>query len=108
MRVRVNVPILLIELEFELPQLHFVLSKQCALVHVLVDSRLVLDLLGPGRELKRRDGLAEALRGRRDHGHHGGFAVTPQGVLQETCEFGVSVRDVCSWALISEGRDDIT
>jgi len=60
-RVRVYVPVLLVELELQLPQLHLVLPEQRPLVHVLVDARLVLDLLGTRRELQRRDGLAEAL-----------------------------------------------
>lgn len=72
------------ELLFELPQFHFILPQQSALVDVLIDTRLILDLFGACSKLKCGDGLAEALRRGRDHGHHGGLAVTTQGVLEET------------------------
>ena len=106
--MRVDVPVLFVELKLQLAQLHLILPKKCSLIDIFVYPGLILNLLGPGCELQSGDTLSKALRGRADHGHHGSFAVASKGVLQQASKFAITVRDVRTRSLVGECSDDVT
>jgi hypothetical protein len=70
--------VFLSELLFEFPELHLILPQQRPLIDILINTRLILDLLGSRGKLQSGDGLAEALGRGRYHGHHGRLAVASQ------------------------------
>lgn len=76
----------LVEFVFELLELGLVLAEEGALVDVLVDVGLVLDVLGPICELERLVRLVERVRRRRDHRHHRRLAIATKRVFKEPRE----------------------
>ena len=105
--MRVDVPILFVELKFQLAELHLILPKERPLIDIFVDPGLILNLLGPGSELQSGDALSKTLRGWADHGHHGSFAVATKRVLKQARQFAISVRDVRTRSLVGECSDDV-
>lgn len=59
--MRIDVAVFLVEFLFQFSKLNFILPQQCPLIHVLIDPRLILDLLGPRRELECGYALAKPL-----------------------------------------------
>jgi hypothetical protein len=106
--MRVDVPVLFVELKLQLAELHLILPKQRSLIDIFVYPGFILDLLGPGCELQSGDALSKTLRGRTDHGHHGSFAVATKRVLKQARQFAISVRDVRARSLVGECSDDIS
>ena len=50
--------------------------------------------------------FVEMLEERRDAGKHGGFGVAAEGIFQELCEDGVSIRN--EWFALSALVDNLT
>ena len=105
--MRVDVPVLFVELKLQLAQLHLILSKEGPLIDIFINPGLILDLLGPSCKFQSGDALSKALRGRADHGHHSSFAVATKGVLQQASKFAITVRDVRTRSLVGECSDDV-
>ena len=70
-----------VEFFFELFKFDLVLAEEGALVDVLVDIGLVLDVFSPICEFERLVRLVERVRRRRDHRHHRRLAVASKRVL---------------------------
>lgn len=70
-----------VEFFFELFKFDLVLAEEGALVDVLVDIGLVLDVFSPICELEGLVRLVERVRRRRDHRHHRRLAVASKRVL---------------------------
>ncbi len=96
------------EFLLEFPEFDLVLPEKCPLVHVLVDPRLILDFLSARRKLQSGDRLSETLRGGRDHCHHCRLAIAAQGVLQQTSQLRVTVRDMRTRTLVRQSRYNVT
>ena len=107
MRMRVDVTIFLVQLLFQLAELNFVFPEERPLVDIFVNASLIFDFLSPGSELEGGDALTKALGRGTDHGHHGGLAVATERVLEEACEFGVTVGDVRAGTLVCQGGDHV-
>ena len=70
-----------VEFFFELFEFDLVLAEEGALIDVLVNICLVLDVFGPICELEGLVRLVERVRRRRDHRHHRRLAVASKRVL---------------------------
>ena len=70
-----------VEFFFELFEFDLVLAEEGALVDVLVNICLVLDVFSPICELEGLVRLVERVRRRRDHRHHRRLAVASKRVL---------------------------
>ncbi len=69
------------------------LTDHCVL-WVLIDPRLILNLLGAGRVPQSGNGFLRVVVGRADRRDHDCFSVAAEGVLKDPRESRVSVRNV--------------
>lgn len=64
-------------------------------LRVLVDVRLILDVLGPVRISERADRFIVVVVSRSNVGDHHGFGIAAQRILEQSGQFRVSVGYVC-------------
>lgn len=77
------------------------------ILRVLVDARLVLDVLGTRSVTQRRKRLVDVVVSRAQIRDHHRLCVASKRVLQDTCQLGVTIGDVGALG-ISQTRDNVT
>ena len=94
-----------VELLLQLGDLVLVLTQE-SILGVLVDTRLILDVLSAGRIAKRVHRLVKVVVSWSDIGNHDCFGVATEGVLEQSGQLTVTVWDVGGLG-IGEGRDNM-
>ena len=70
-----------------------------SILRVLVDARLVLDGFGTVRIVQGAQGLIIIVISWRKGSDHNGLGVTTEGVLEQTCQLGVTIGNVLRVAI---------